>query len=114
MERNSPRHLALFALILLIAAGLRLYRITTIPPGLFRDEAMNGCNALDVLQTARVQVFYPENNGREGLFINISAVFVKFLGNRAWVLRLPAAIFGILTVAGVFLLARALYSPNVA
>jgi len=102
----------LLLLILSIAGFLRLYRLTTIPPGLYRDEAIDGCNALEVLQTGRFQAFYPEDNGREGLYVNVAAVFVRFLGNRAWVLRLPAAVFGILTVWGVYRLAAEMASPE--
>ena len=104
---------ALLLLILAIAGFLRLYRLSTVPPGLYRDEAMDGSNALEVLETGRFQAFYPEDNGREGLYVNVAAVFVRFLGNEAWVLRLPAAIFGILTVWGVYLLAAELVSVPV-
>ncbi len=104
---------ALLILILAIAAFLRFYHITTIPHGLYGDEAMNGSNALEALETHHFKVFYPENNGREGLFINTAAVFVHFFGNKAWVLRLPSAIFGTLTVWGVYLLAAWLFgSPT--
>lgn len=96
-----------------MAAFLRLYRLETVPPGLYHDEAMNGNNAREVLETGRFAPFYPENGGREGLYINVSTLFLRFLGNQAWVLRLPAAIFGILTVWGVYLLAAELYSPPV-
>src|ERR1035438_1650811 len=89
-------------LILAIAAFLRLYRLESVPPGLYHDEAMNGNNALEVLESGRVAPFYPENGGREGLYINVETLFVHFLGNKPWVLRLPAAIFGILTVWGVY------------
>ena len=109
MTRN-----ALLLLILSIAGFLRLYRFTAIPPGLYRDEAMNGSNALEVLETGRFQVFYPENAGREGLYINVATVFIRLWGNKVWALRLPAAVFGILTVWGVYLLAAELASVEIA
>ena len=93
-----------FVLILGYAAFLRLYALATAPPGLYRDEAMNGNNALEALETHRFAVFYPENNGREGLYIDVAAASVAWFGNEPWALRLPAAIFGVLTVAGVYLL----------
>ena len=96
--------------ILAIAAFLRLWDLSTQPRGLYRDEAMNGNNALQVLETGRFQVFYPENNGREGLFINVCVPFVSVLGNTALAIRLPAAIFGILTVWGVYCLAAELFT----
>jgi hypothetical protein len=105
---------ALLLLILSIAGFLRLYRFTTIPPGLYRDEAMNGSNALEVLETRRFQVFYPENGGREGLYINVATVCIRYWGNKAWALRIPAAIFGLLTVWGGYLLAAELASVETA
>ena len=83
----------LLLLILAIAAGLRFYALPTTPPGLFVDEAMDGANALEALETGHFSVFYPEDNGREGLYVNVAAPFVSVLGNQAWVLRIPAAIF---------------------
>ena len=102
--------------ILIIAAFFRLYNITELPPGLYPDEAMNGNNALE----ANWKIFYPENNGREGLFMNIQTVFLKVLmplsgGNpEPWMLRFPSAIFGILTVLGVYFLSKELFNKNVA
>ncbi len=105
---NRKTWLALIG-ILIIATFLRTYHLKTIPPGLYPDEAMNGSNALEALRTGHFEVFYPENNGREGLFMNIQALFVQTLGNEPWVLRLPSALFGILTVLGVFLFMRELF-----
>jgi 4-amino-4-deoxy-L-arabinose transferase-like glycosyltransferase len=85
-----------------------------VPPGLYPDEAMNGNNAVQALQTHNFKVFYPENNGREGLFINIQAFFINLLGaGKPWVLRFPSAIFGILTVLGLYFLGKELYSKNI-
>ncbi|MDD5431021.1 MAG: glycosyltransferase family 39 protein [Candidatus Pacebacteria bacterium] len=95
--------------ILIIASFFRLYNLTSYPPSLYSDEAMNGNNALEALSTGQFKIFYPENNGREGLFINIQAAFIKYLGNSPWVLRLPSAIFGILTVLGLYFLAKQLF-----
>jgi 4-amino-4-deoxy-L-arabinose transferase-like glycosyltransferase len=97
-------------LVLSVAAFLRFYKLTDTPPGLYRDEAMDGANALEVLETRHFQVFYPEDNGREGLYINVAAAFINVWGNKAWVVRLPAAIFGLLTVLGVYSLAAELFS----
>ncbi|MDE2001133.1 MAG: glycosyltransferase family 39 protein [Patescibacteria group bacterium] len=79
------------------------------PPGLYPDEAMNGNNAVEAWANHDWKVFYPENFGREGLFINIQSFFVAEFGNTPGALRLPSALFGILTVLGMYFLARALY-----
>lgn len=105
-------------LILGIAMFFRFYELNGTPPGLYPDEAMNGSNALETNALGNPlingKVFYPENNGREGLFINIQAFFLKgFLTSETfptpWMLRIPSVLFGILTVLGIFFLGRELF-----
>ncbi len=103
-------HYFLLSIIIIIAAFLRLYNITDLPPGLYPDEAMNGNNALEAISTGNWKVFYPENNGREGLFINIQALSIALFGNFPWALRIVSAIFGILTVLGLYLLTKELFN----
>ena len=99
-------------LIIIIASVLRLANIWSIPPGLYPDEAMNGNNAVEALETGNYKVFYPENNGREGLFANIEVPSVAILGNEPQALRIPSAVFGILTVLGVYFLTKELFGGN--
>src|SRR3989344_5390675 len=97
-------------LILIIAAGLRLYKLPSSPPGLYPDEAMNGNNVLESLETGDWKIFYRENFGREGLFINLQGLSVAAFGNESWALRLPSTIIGIFTVLCVYLLAKVLFN----
>lgn len=111
---SKTKSICLLILILIIAGGLRLYHFRELPPGLYPDEAMNGNNALEAIATNNFKVFYPENNGREGLFMNIQAVSLKFWGTLdPWTLRFPSPIFGILTVLGMYFLGRELFSKRV-
>ncbi len=120
---RSVRVPLLVALIVIVAAFLRFYNLPNLPPGLYPDEAMNGNNALEALVTSKpvggYELYYPENNGREGFFINIQAQFLRFLvpwnGGlpEPWMLRLPSVIFGSLTVFGLYFLGRELFSRRV-
>ena len=102
-------------LIIALASFFRLYNLPQTPPGLYPDEAMNGNNALEALHTGEYKIFYPENNGREGLFINLQAAFLGFLESsdvsptQPWALRFPSAIFGVLTVLGLYFLTKELF-----
>ncbi|MDD5098741.1 MAG: glycosyltransferase family 39 protein [Candidatus Colwellbacteria bacterium] len=107
LSEPSARRAAL--IVLIIAAFFRFYNLETLPPGLYPDEAMNGSNAQEALATGSFKVFYPENNGREGLFINIQALFTKVFGDTPVALRSASALFGVLTVIGIFFLARELF-----
>ncbi|MCD6550390.1 glycosyltransferase family 39 protein [bacterium] len=101
---------ALFFLIivLIIASFFRLWELNKIPPGLYPDEAINGNDAFKTLKTKSPHIFYPENNGREGLFINIVALAFSFLGISSWSIRIVSAIAGIITVAGFYFLIKEL------
>ncbi len=104
--------ITLLAGILLLGAFLRFWWISDFPPGLYPDEAMNGSNALEALSTGEFKWFYPENNGREGFFINIQALSVWLFGNVPWALRVVSALFGTLTILGVYLLTKELFKKN--
>jgi len=101
----------LFILIAIVALGgfLRFYRITEIPLGLYPDEAMNGNNDLEAITTHDFKVFYPENNGREGLFINLQAISVAAFGAKPWALRIVSAILGTFTILSLYLVTKELF-----
>ncbi|MBI2024037.1 glycosyltransferase family 39 protein [Candidatus Giovannonibacteria bacterium] len=110
---SGKKLLAIIA-IMSLAIFLRFWMIWEIPPGLYPDEAMNGNNATEALSSGEFKAFYPDNNGREGLFINIQAFSISMFGHEPWALRIVSAIFGTLTVLGLFFLARAMFynSPD--
>ena len=109
MEDSRRYALYTLLLIMIIASFLRIYNINKTPPGLYPDEAMNGNNASEALSKGDFKVFYPENNGREGLYIDIQALSIAAFGNRPWALRIVSSLFGILTVLGLYLLAGELF-----
>src|SRR6185369_4047410 len=114
MSHRPKREILLVIFILVVASFFRLHQLSTTPPGLYPDEAIDGTNGLIANSTGHYQLFYTENNGREGLFINLQALSVKLSGISAWALRDVSAIFGILTVLGLYLLARELFDLKVA
>ncbi len=103
----------LFAIIS-IALFVRVYDIDRIPGGLYPDEAVNGIDALRAIETGEYQLFYPNNYGREGLFINLQALAVKYFGNTVPVLKFWSAIFGTLAVLGIYLLGKELFQRRAA
>ena len=113
MASIAKKNLIALFLILILGAFFRFWLITEIPPGLYPDEAMNGNNALEAVASGNFKIFYPENNGREGLFINIQALSIWLFGNEPWALRVVSAIFGTLTILGVFLLAKELSTSRI-
>ena len=70
---------------------------------------MNGNNALDSLKNKSFPVFYPDNNGREGLFIWLIAGAFAIFGPSVLAMKLVSSAIGILTVLGLYLMAKQLY-----
>jgi 4-amino-4-deoxy-L-arabinose transferase-like glycosyltransferase len=116
MRRRLTQRIA-FALVVLLALGLRVYQLADVPAGLYCDEAGNGYNAY-ALATAGI-----DENGRSWplyvwsfgtayknpVYIYASILPVKLLGLSEFSARLPAALFGTATVLGLLLLGRAAF-----
>ena len=97
--------------LLLLAGALRLSRLEQLPPGLFIDEAANGMDALGVLQGQHA-LFFPENQGREGMVIYATALAIAALGRTIMAVRLPAALASVGTVLAVFWLGQVLFTER--
>jgi len=91
--------------LIALAAVLRFGALVSIPPGLYHDEALNGLDALSVLEGSR-PIYFPANNGREPFFIYGVAAAVALLGRSPGAIRVVAALLGTLTVPAVYLMAR--------
>jgi len=98
--------------ILAVGAALRLCQIGQAPPGLYRDEAFYGLDALNVLR-GEFASFFTANNGREGLFMYLLAPMIAALGRTPEALRMTAALVGIATLGAAYLAGRALFSHRV-
>ena len=109
---DKTRSLLIFLVIVGIAAFFRFYRLGSIPPGLYPDIAVNGNNAVDSLHSGSFKLFYPDNNGREGMIMWLDAAAIRFFGAGVFALEFPAAVAGVLTVIGLYLLARQLFEKN--
>ena len=100
--------------IMIAAFAVRSYKIDTIPSSIYTDEAQNGYDAQQANITGDYKLFYPANNGREGLYINLQALSIKYLGSTVWGLKFWSIIFGTLTVLGIFFLTSELLQDHVA
>lgn len=105
-------NLILVSAIVLAALFLRLHNVDQIPAGIYPDEAVNGTDALLANETGDYKVFYTNNYGREGLFINLIAFSIKVFGNTVLGLKFWSILFGTLTVLGIYLLVKELFRSN--
>jgi 4-amino-4-deoxy-L-arabinose transferase-like glycosyltransferase len=98
--------------VILVATFLRFYRLWDLPRALWIDEAFYGLDALRVLQDGHFSIFFPQNGGREPLFIYLQAGAIALLGNAPWALRVVPAFTAILTLPIVYCLGRELFSDD--
>lgn len=98
---------------LIIGIVLRVFRFHTVPPGLFRDEAFNGMDALETLR-GQIRLFYPANNGREPLFIWLVALSIRLLGVSPLAVRFPSLVAGVLTLFTTYGMTRELFGRRIA
>ncbi len=108
------KHTIALIIIIALAVFFRFWQFGSIPPGLYQDEAMNGADALESLNSGQYKVFYANNNGREGMIVWLDALAVEMFGTEPWTLRLFPALAGILAVLGLYFLAKELFSVEAA
>src|SRR3989338_10057839 len=102
--------LILLALIVTLGAFLRFFLLSRIPPGLYPDVAMNGIDSIRTAVTRDYRVFYPANNGREGLYINLIAISYQIFGVSIFALKFISAVVGTLTIIGTYLLTKEFFA----
>jgi 4-amino-4-deoxy-L-arabinose transferase-like glycosyltransferase len=100
----------LFGVLLVAAAALRLVALSAAPPALLPDEASNGYDAYCLLETGKDRwgAFLPlhleafgRGDYRPALYAYLTVPFVGLLGpeHLDLAVRLPAAIWGVATIA---------------
>ncbi|MCB9004165.1 MAG: hypothetical protein H6664_07300, partial [Ardenticatenaceae bacterium] len=120
-------------LILLLAAFLRFWRLSELPPGLYHDEAYNGLDALSLVQgktfpqfyegwelyaqdahgdnppaPTRFPMFFEGNYGREPLHVYLMAFSIWLFGPTPFAIRAVPAFFGVLAVWATYWAAKEL------
>lgn len=110
------RKYGILLIILLLASWLRLYNLSNFPVGLHGDEASIGYNAYSLLKTGRDQdgrflplTFDQFGNFRAAGYHYFDVPFVALLGLNTLAVRLPAALFGILSIIVFYLLVAELF-----
>ena len=107
-----PRFFWLLVLTLLIAAGLRLWQIGALPPGLHYDEAADTIIAQQIARGESAPIFVAAYTGKEVLFFYWAALWMKLIGPTVFAMRLAAAMLGVLTVAVTYWTVRELFAAR--
>lgn len=107
----------IFTLIVGMAVFLRFFRLGEVPGGLYWDEVAMLVDAKAIAVTGRdmhglspLQAIFPSyGDYKLPVYIWLASGAVKLFGASEWALRVPSAVFGVLTVLGAGLIARELF-----
>lgn len=109
----------LLGAIVILATLIRLYNIDKVPASPDWDEAALGYNAYSILQTGRDEygkvfpvVLESFDDYKPAFYAYAVIPFIKLFDLSVLSVRLPSAIFGILTVFAVFFLVRELFQKD--
>ena len=94
--------------ILALGAGVRLWALGDLTPGVWYDEAVNAIDARLIIHDG-FPILFVGNNGREPLFIYSLAASFKLFGYNPLALRFVSTAAGLLTVAVCFSLVRSIW-----
>jgi len=102
----------LLGTVVLLGAVLRLYGLDAIPADIGWDLPYNYTDALSILR-GEYRIFFPANQGREGLFFYLIALVARFGTLSHFSIKLTSALVGIATIPALYLSGRRLFNPSV-
>jgi len=100
-----------FILLLALAAFLRLYRLSEVPPGIHDDEVINAQIADQLRTGAPFSIFYEAGEGREGLYHPLLVASRALTARVPYWYRLPSVACSLLTITIVYRLSRRWFGP---
>lgn len=102
-------------IVILIAAILRFWQLSSLPPALDWDEVSNAYNGYSILKTGRDEfgqsfpiLFRAFDGYVPPVLIYLNSISVLLFGLNEFAARVPNAILGTLTVLGIYLLVKQL------
>lgn len=112
----KARHLSLafITLFLLLAAFLRLHRLSDLPPGWRDDEVVETAVHAQLVLEGRFPIYFPQAEGHEPLYHYLSAGMVALGGRNLFTVRLLSVFFSLFSLAAGYRLARRFFGARVA
>jgi hypothetical protein len=100
-----------FILLLMLAAFLRLHRLSEVPPGIHDDEVINAQIADRLRAGMPFSVFYEAGEGREGLYYPLLIASRTLTARVPYWYRLPSVGCSLLTILLIHYLSRRWFGP---
>jgi 4-amino-4-deoxy-L-arabinose transferase-like glycosyltransferase len=100
---------AVLLALVAVAIALRVYRLETLPPGMFVDETNASIDALYILDGRQVSAFTTGWYEVPNLYMYFLAALFKLFGPTFYTLKAASLIPAVLTVVAIYPLARILF-----
>ena len=101
-QMNKHRTYLILLGITLLAAGLRLWQLGDVPPGLWWDEGHHDWAALNILQGGPWPIYFTEAGGFEPLHIYLTALWFRLFGVHYLATRWVSALAGTLAIPALY------------
>ena len=98
--------LALLAGVIGLAIFFRFFRFTSFPPGIWYDEAINGTDALSIIDHDHITAWRTSNFGHSTIYFYLLIVSFRAFGYTVFAFRIVPAVAGLATVVAFYFLAR--------
>jgi len=95
-----------------LAAFVRFWLITSLPPGYWYDEAHKSLVALEIVRGLRTPIYVADNQGIEAGYFWLLAGWFRLFGPSYFGSRLLSALLGTLTIPLAFWTTRTLYRAH--
>lgn len=101
---------ALAVVLLLLAAGLRMWNLTTLPAGM-HDQEITDVRVVETVRQGSIEVFYTLSNGegREGVYHAVMAAITSVIGNGLFGYHIVGIWTGMLALAMVYAITTRLF-----
>jgi len=114
-------HAIILTLILVAAVFLRLWKLDEVPVSVFGDEIDVGLQASSILTTGNDYLsnsfpvlFHSFSEYRLPMQLYLDVPFIGLLGLNEWGVRMPNALFGLITLVSFYFLIRELFGQKLA
>lgn len=108
------QQLIIVVALILLGAGLRIWQLSTLPPG-FNDAELASLSITEDVRVGQIVVFSATPDSGQATFFQVmQALITSITGDGLLTLRMISIWGGLLTLATVYALARRLYSERAA
>ena len=115
----SKKIILLLTLIIILASGLRLWQLGKVPSSPDWDEVALGYNAYSIMETGRDEygklfpiIMRSFDDYKPAFYVYLIIPLIYIFDLSVFAVRLPSAIFGILTILAVFFLVKELFKRD--